>query len=123
MATFDYAGIRDNVANKLIDKFGQPGTIRAPGAKTGDKWNPTIGAPTTEACVLVELEYTQSEIDGTLILAKDKKVLVKVGGLTKEFMVNATELIYGGVTHIVVQPVKPLSPGGVLLLWELQVRV
>lgn len=122
MATFDYANAR-SVADNLITKFGQTGTVTTPGTKTGDAWNPSIGAAGTETCTLVELDFAESEIDGTLVLRTDKKVYVRAGGLSAEFMNAATKLTYGGVDHQIIKPVKPFAPGGTVLLWELQVRV
>lgn len=121
MATFDYTKMLA-VANKLLDKFGQAGTLTIPGAKTGDAWNPTIGATSSVDCVLVETDYSQGQIDGVSILATDKQVYVKVGGMSAEIVALSTQIVYGGKTFQIVGPVKQINPAGTNLVWIIQAR-
>ncbi|MEC3861192.1 hypothetical protein VK792_07845 [Mesobacterium sp. TK19101] len=48
-------------AQRLIGRFGQPATLRKPGAKTGPEWNPTTGEPTDHAVVIALTEYSIEE--------------------------------------------------------------
>lgn len=119
MTDFDYTR-SVATANRLIDRFGQAGTIVRRGAATGDEWNPTFAADAPHACRVVETDYTAREIDGTLIQASDKKLLVAVSGLT----ITPTpddRITVGGKTYEIVT-VKTLQPGGTVILYEIQGR-
>lgn len=117
--TFGYAELRAD-AEEMIAEAGQDGVIRKPGVATGDPWNPTFGPPTDIPCKLVEWEYTAFEVDGTLIRADDRKLLVSTEGVT-EALAQADQIVVGGKALAIIS-VKPLSPGGVVLLWQIQAR-
>lgn len=119
---FDYEEMLA-VANELIDEFGQDGTLSVPGTKTGDAWNPTIGAPSSVPCVCVEIDFNRNEIDGKQVLATDKRVFVKAGGLSADIVPGATQITYNGKVHQIVGPVKQINPAGLNLAWEMQVRI
>lgn len=111
-------------ANELLDEFGQPGTLITPGTRTGDKWNPTIGDPGAIACTLVETDYNLREIDGTNILATDKRIIIKADPAISEIIPSATQVTYAGKTSPIIGPVKPLNPAGIAaLIWTAQVRL
>ncbi|BAQ18315.1 hypothetical protein [Methyloceanibacter caenitepidi] len=123
MATFDYAK-SEATAQRLIAKFGQAGAIRRVTGSNdpGTPWDPSDDTETTTDydCTLVVLEYGKMEVDGTLILATDRKVLVSTAGMTVEPLVSDKLVIGSDVYEIVT--VKPLNPGGTVLLWEVQAR-
>lgn len=120
MTAFDY-GRSTATANRLIGRFGQVGSIRRAGAPTGPVYSPVPGAPVNHACLYVVTDFNAMEIDGTRVLASDKKVLLAKGALTVEPRV--TDVLVeadAGVYKIV--SIKPLKPGSAVVLWELQVR-
>lgn len=119
MQSFDYARSRSS-ADRLIERFGQAGAIRRTGAATGDAWNPTPSAPADHPCTLVVDDYEAGEIDGSLIRQTDRKVLVSAEGLGIE-PTAADRLVIGGSAMEIVN-VRPLSPGGVVVLFEIQGR-
>lgn len=121
--TFDYHADALAVADELLDFFGQSATLTSPGTASGDDFNPTAGTPVTETCTIVEIDFNQNEIDNSLVLASDKKVLIKVGDLTATVVASARTLTYGGIIHRIIGSVRPLNPGGTLILYEAQVRV
>lgn len=117
MPAFDYARSRAT-ADRLIAKFGQTGAVRRPTA-TGPDYNPTITTADHTATFAV-MEYESNEIDGSRILATDKKVLLKAGSLA--VTPNTTDkLVIGGIEHSIVR-VEPLAPGGTVVMWTLQCR-
>lgn len=118
MAPFDYLRSRAT-ADRLIAKFGQSGTLSRP-VFTGPAHNPTPGEPLNYPATFAVLEYEGNEIDGSRILATDKKVLLAKKGLIVE-PATSDKLVIGGVAHSIVR-VEPLSPGGVIVLWTLQCR-
>lgn len=119
MSTFDYTRSRA-AADRLIARFGQAGAVRRSGAPSGDPWNPVPGEPTDHTCTLVVLDYTSMEIDGTLIRATDRKVLVAAGGLAVE--PSAADRIVIAGTALEIVRVAPLAPGGTVVLHEIQAR-
>lgn len=117
MPAFDYARSRAT-ADRLIAKFGQTGAIRRQTA-TGPDYNPTFTTADHTATFAVT-EYESNEIDGSRILATDKKVLLKAGGLA--VTPNTTDkLVIGSIEHSIVR-VEPLAPGGVVVMFQLQCR-
>lgn len=107
-------------ATEAIREFGQTVTI----THTTGVYDPATGAVssagTTQTGTAVELEYSVSEIDGVLIQRGDKKLLVSVSGITA---IEPNDTCTVGGMVCIVKNVKPLSPGGIVLLYEVQVRV
>lgn len=121
MANFDYARARAT-ADRLLTKFGRTATLRQTSTSGGDPWDPGSGTTTTTDTTVTAavLEYANSEIDGTIILASDRKVYVSAEGIAVT-PVPADVLIVGPDTLSIVN-VKPLNPAGTVVMWELQVR-
>jgi hypothetical protein len=117
VATFDYTRTRAN-AERLIARFGQTGAIRRT-TSDGDPFNPTM-TTTDYPCTLAVLDYNKRDIDGTLIQKTDQMVYVSTAGLTIS-PETTDRLIVGGAVLTVVN-VKPLSPAGTVVYYELQVR-
>jgi hypothetical protein len=119
MAAFDYARPKAT-ADRLIARYGQSATLRRP-TSSGTAYNPTEGEPDDHPVTVVVTDYSNREIDGTRVLATDKKVLLAVDDLAIT-PTPADKLLIGGVSHSIVSPVRPLAPGGTVLYYELQVR-
>lgn len=128
MTTFDYARTRAT-AERLIARFGQTGALRRT-TDDGDPFNPSQTAA-DHACTFAVLDYAKSMVDGTLIKQTDQMVYLSTSGLaiTPE---TTDRLIVGGTwsgsplklngSVMTIVNVKPLSPAGTVLMWELQVR-
>lgn len=116
--TFDYSDAKAD-ADALIAEFGQSATLRRP-TNSGDAWNPTEGEPEDHAVTIVVTDYRLADVDGSRVLATDRKALLAKGDLAIEPS-TSDQLLIGGVSHSIID-VKPLSPGGTVVLWELQVR-
>lgn len=121
MSTFDYAKPLAT-ANRLIEKFGQLGAIRRAGAPSGDPWNPTPGADVDHPARFVMVDFSASEIDGTRILATDKKALVSPGSLTIEPATTDHLVEADGTVWNIIPPVQTLRPAETTLLYTLQCR-
>lgn len=115
--SYNYPNIRAT-AERLIARFGQAGTIVRV-TNSGDAWSPTQSEE-SHAVTLVDLDYSDVAVDGTLIKRTDRMVYVSTAGVTITPGI-ADKITIGGVAHEVVT-VKPLSPGGVVVLWEIQAR-
>lgn len=123
--SFDYARSRAS-ADRLIAKFGRPGTLRRPVAASGPSYDPTPGTPVDFAVTIAVIDYSDYEITGGRVLATDKKVLLAAGGLT-EVPTPDHKLLIGTVWHNIIGPdrgrgIKPLAPAGVVVMYELQAR-
>lgn len=105
-------------ASRLIAKFGQAGAIRRTTA-SGPAYDPET-VITDHACQLAVLQYTDDKIDGTLIMRGDKLVYLSTAGLSIEPS-TADTVVIGGEKHAIVN-VKPLSPAGLVVFWEIQAR-
>lgn len=117
MAKFDYIDAR-NTAVELIDEFGQAGALRRT-TSDSDPFNPTQ-TTTDYPCTFAVLDYATKDIDGSLIKQTDQMAYLSTAGLT--ISPTTTDiLVIGGATRTIVN-VKPLSPAGTVLMWELQVR-
>ncbi|MGX9443869.1 hypothetical protein ACWX0K_15005 [Nitrobacteraceae bacterium UC4446_H13] len=127
-ATFDYARTRAT-AERLIARFGQVGALRRT-TDDGDIFNPTQ-TTADHACTFAVLDYAKSMVDGTLIKQTDQMVYLSTSGLaitpetTDRLVVGGTwsgsPLKLNGAVMTIVN-VKPLSPAGTVVFWELQVR-
>lgn len=117
--SFDY-GRTVATADRMIERFGIAGTLRRR-TTTGPDYDPTEGDPVDHACRFVVSDYSAMEIDGTRVLATDKKLMLAKGALTVEPMLS--DLLVDGVSSSYkVVAIKPLQPGATVVMWELQVR-
>lgn len=118
---FNYAGSAAT-ALKLLTNFGANATLikRAEG-----DYNPETGSNTiTETsysvkAVLLNYKFNETNTVGSLIQAKDRKVIMQATTVTPD--VSDTFTI-SGVTYRIIN-VKTLNPAGTSVIHELHVRV
>lgn len=106
-------------ATRLIDRFGYATQVERDGAPTGPDYNPQPGPPTRHACKVVELEYSLTNRDATLVLQGDKLGLISTAidiVPTKDDRV----LLGGELYHFI--DLQPLQPGGQAILYEFHAR-
>ena len=121
----DYVALRSS-STRLIRDMGKSATLRVPGAGTYDPVTGTLtpGAPTDYAVHVVEQRYEQSEIDGTLIQANDRRFIVAAiadSGVALVAPSSAHKLIVGGV-ELAIVAVLPEQPGDIALDYTVQCR-
>lgn len=117
MASFDYARSRAT-AERLIAKFGAGGFIRR-SITSGPDYDPVITHEEYD-CQLVTLEYSDKDVDGTLIRNTDKLIYISTAGLTIT-LEKSDKIIAAGEEHA-IENLKPLSPAGIVVFWEVQGR-
>lgn len=117
MTGFDYTKTRAT-AERLIAKFGQQGQLRRI-TVSGPDYDP-VQTSQAFACMLVDLDHTQTHFGDTLTQRGDRMIYLSTAGLLVEPTL-ADRLVVGGVEHAIVD-IQPLSPGGIALLWQLRVR-
>jgi hypothetical protein len=116
--SFDY-GRSKATADRLIGRFGQAAALKRPNS-SGPAYAPVEGTPTSYAVTVVVNDYRNAEIDGTRVQSGDKKVMMAKGSLAIEPTTSDT-LVIGGKEHAIVE-VRPLNPGGTVILYEVQAR-
>ena len=121
MSAYDYSRAVAT-ANRLLTRFGQLGAIRRTGAPTGPAYDPTPGAVVDHPARFAMLDYEASEIDGTRVLATDKKALLAVGSLTITVALDDKLVEADGTVYKIIPPLKPLSPAGTVVMYEIQCR-
>jgi hypothetical protein len=117
---FDYAGLA-LTAEEIIAEFGAAAVLSR---TTSGGYDPETGISAPEATTLqnvtaVCIDYDAKFIDGTLILRGDKQVFISANGVTVP--AAGDRFAWQGGEYSVIA-VTPLSPAGVVLLYELQVR-
>jgi hypothetical protein len=120
MTAFDYARSQAT-ALRLITRFGQVGAIRRTAAATGTPHAPIKGAATDHAAKFAVIDFRASEIDGTRILATDKKALLSASGLAVTPALSDLLVDAAGSAYKIVN-IETVSPAGTVVMYTLQVR-
>ena len=109
------------VAAELLADFGQPVTHHS---TSEGSYDPASGSvtrtPLAQSGTGVLLKIALSQIDGTVITASDRRLLLSREGIAVAPKPNDSVSI-NGVTYTVMQA-QLLAPGSVTLLHELVVR-
>ena len=107
-------------ASKLIRAKGQAMRIEYGSISGYGGGTPDIAGAADKSPWGVVTEYSLRDIDGTQIRVGDKRVILEAlnGMPTPQ---TKDSLIIEGVSHSIVN-VRPLSPAGVVVIYELQAR-
>ena len=116
-----------NTAQKLLKGKGQSLTITRITAGT---YNPATGAMTgtttsTQTAYGAVFDYGTKQIDGTLIKAGDKQLLLsafKTDGTALTAPVLGDTVSIGGVVYTLVEPLKTVGPAGITVIYEANLR-
>lgn len=118
---FQYARLA-RTAQRLIDRFGKTETIKGyfdtPNPSQPNRPGIRTFAELTPRAVFLNIEAKL--IDGTLVKAGDMKVLV--GAVSPALDPKITGTITRGDEVWSIVKIEPLNPGGIKLLYTLQVR-
>jgi hypothetical protein len=131
---FDYIESQAD-ADELIAEFGQTGAIpRTTMGPPPNEWTPgeevTVYHQVNLAVLPIELKNAGLDIDGTLIKASDKQILMSVVGLAIEptttdiVLVNGTfvgDEYQGGEAYTILRCIT-LAPAGVPVVHDLLAR-
>jgi hypothetical protein len=108
-------------ANRMIERYGQLGAILFPDVPEEGDFDPEPGEPDSQPARFVIVGFDAKEIDGTRVLATDKKALVAPGSLTLA-PDNTGQLVEADGTPWNIVAVDTLRPAETTLLWTLQIR-
>ncbi|MFZ2407008.1 MAG: hypothetical protein WAW41_17875 [Methylobacter sp.] len=114
-------------ANKMLKGKGQSITLTR---QIAGAYDPATGAAsvttTTQTGTGAIFDYGNKNIDGTLIKAGDKQLLLSAinaaGTALTAPLLNDTVTI-SGVVYTLVAPLKTISPAGTTILFECNIRV
>jgi hypothetical protein len=115
---FNYAHISD-VADRLIGKFGLTATLRRPAAPS--TWNAGVGTPIDYPIKAILQNYTDTERTNTLIEQGDRKIVFAANGLTVIPNTGDEIIIIDAAPWSIVN-VMPVEPGGIPIVYTVQVR-
>ncbi|CAD1792603.1 hypothetical protein AE929_09765 [Xanthomonas arboricola] len=107
------------VAVEMIDEFGYLTQLERDGAITGPPHNPQQGPSTRHDCNVVEVDYSLTNRDATLVLKGDKLGLISTAIDVAPTL--SDRILLGGVLYRFID-LQPLSPGGQILLYEFHAR-
>lgn len=116
MTTFDCTRTRATAA-RLIARFGMGGTIRRQTA-AGPAYDPSV-VTSDHPCMLAVLDYEAGRIDGSLIRRTDKLIYLAAEGLA--ITPSEADQVLAGECYSIVA-IRPLSPAGEPLFYEIQAR-
>ena len=106
-------------AERLIARYGYATQLERDGAPTGPPHNPQPGPSTHHDCKVVEIKYSLTDRDATLVLQGDKLGLISTA--VDIAPSNDDRIMLGGETFHFID-LQPLSPGGQVLLYEFHAR-
>ena len=120
MTKFNYARTASS-AVKLLTKFGAAATLRR---KTGESQYDPVTATVAPSwvelpCTVAMVNYSIKDIDGTLIQASDRRLLVAPD--VKEAPQTGDVFVVNGVELTVIRS-TPTAPAGKVVLYDVQVR-
>ena len=118
--------LRDNTVDPLMTEFGFDMTLESDREPTID---PDTGAITAAATVVsttvtgIFRFFSQDEINGEDVLSGDLQALIGAKEVNDAGIVPDTtmQLVAKGITYSVVR-VTPTQPGGIAVLYRLQIR-
>lgn len=117
--SFDYSRLRAT-AERLLDRFGFKVILEKPGEDGGDPWNPGPGEPTQHPITVVQQYKQVRDASGTLIAQTQHTLLISTEGGVIPAKEDA--VIINGERREVLA-VRPVSPGSVDLLYEVDVQI
>ncbi|EJN04237.1 hypothetical protein [Phyllobacterium sp. YR531] len=119
MSKFNYDRAQAT-ALRLLDKFGQAGSIVRDMPGNGPIYDPGEPVPTPYPCVAAVLAIELKDVDGTLVKSTDKTAYVASKGLAIE-PTTIDRLMFNGKSYTIVK-VAPLQPAATIVYHKLFVR-
>lgn len=117
--SFDYASLA-TTADTIIGNFGIPVTVVSKGTASYDIDTGSVTSTNvTQTANGVITNYDSKDIDGSVILRGDKRLLLSPIGITS--IKPDARVTLAGVSYIVVS-VNETNPAGVPLVYDLQIR-
>lgn len=113
MQPYDYSKLAQTAIN-LIARFGKTVQLRTV-TNSGSDFDPNLTNVDTPIKAVIS-DYKNYDIDGTLILAKDKKMITTSS-------VTLSDNIVDGSTVYSVVSVNEIAPSTTVLVYKVQLRI
>lgn len=114
-----YSGLAQT-AKRLIDSKGRSVTVRSTAGQTFDPITGTFtGGSTDTPLKAVFSQFKREEIDGTMILRSDKKVILS--GL--DITINSNDLIMDGSQQYRIVDILAVQPAETTVIYIVQARL
>jgi len=113
----DYARSRAT-ASRLIRRAGKPAVLVRPGEREGPEWDSTIGPETRHDITVVETSNRVRDASGIMVGQSLTTLLVASEG-TEPRKTDSVEV--NGDLHQIMD-VRPLRPGSLVLMWEIDLE-
>jgi hypothetical protein len=123
MSAFDYSRPASS-AVRMLKRYGAPCTIKRTVTGEYDPATGTVSQTTTATpSVCATFPMPQKYVDGTLILQGDIQAYCAPGVVVRQGdTLNCRDPATGNLRDFKVINVKPISPAGVPVLFEAQIR-
>ncbi len=122
---FDYSEIAD-VADEILEEFGQAITLTHVEPGTYVPGEGITNTTTTQAGTGAVVDWDARQVDGTLILIGDKRLLLSplntAGTALTAPVLGDTATDAAGVVYTLVTPLKTVSPAGTAVLYDCNLR-
>lgn len=111
----DWEAIAAEVA-AAVAEVGFAATLIQPGAPTGSAYDPTPGADVTTPITIIDDTVMVSDRPmASDLLGKRTITIATKAGMTPQ---RGDKIRVGSETPAEIEEIRPLRPGGVVLLWE-----
>lgn len=122
---FDYSEIA-NVADEILEEFGQAVTLTHVEPGTYVPGEGITNTTTTQAGTGAVVDWDAGQINGTLILIGDKRLLLSplntTGTVLTAPVLGDTVTDAVGVVYTLVAPLKTVSPAVTVVLYDCNLR-
>lgn len=127
---FDWAGLRDNDIDPVIEELGQNLTLyrvtKNMDGGNSKPWDSLTGSEETTASetvkgVVYDIDLQERFQSGGLIKRGDRNVVISAKGVLTDPDLNDRIVIDGAEWHI-VEVLQKINPGGIVVAYVLQVR-
>ena len=123
--SFDYSEIAD-VSDEILEEFGQAVTLTHVEPGTYVPGEGITNTTTTQAGTGAVVDWDSRQVDGSLILIGDKRLLLSplntAGAVLTAPVLGDTVTDAAGVVYTLVAPLKTVSPAGTVVLYDCNLR-
>ncbi|HEY0820256.1 MAG TPA: hypothetical protein VGD46_15835 [Rhizobacter sp.] len=124
MAAYDYIGERQSAHNDIVDNGAAVVlSVTGPDVQDGGSGEVTPGPTISVNTYGLVSQFKNSEIDGSAILRGDFRLTASALDLANRNVEPGPgwKCLLGGKTYRVMDA-QPVAPGGIPVLWKLQLR-
>lgn len=121
---FDYAGLAISL-HADFNEFGQRAYLRKAAAPTGTAYDPTVGNPRDWPVTVIDNRKAVRDRDGALVESSGHSIKMSTEGLDFVTPEKSDTIMMGPIpfpekmTEFEIAEVRPKSPGGVVVVYDI----